>query len=208
VKNAGLATVDFQVDFRRYVDAEDFARVSMGIIALQQQLTNLSWWMFSLGRSNDVNSPFFKSKGGRWQAHCVAGANGSAWLSALGWHGIASLAPEESLMNSIVHQNGGYSFVDSLRLNNIRRLVFCGLGTEYGIRSTVLEALKAGFKVDVVTDLCAAYNMNNENEGIDAILDMEDAGARLLTSSEVVHGVARPVEKVYDEDDGRDNDDR
>ncbi|VZH85936.1 cysteine hydrolase family protein [Corynebacterium rouxii] len=55
----------------------------------------------------------------------------------------------------------GTKLGDWLRANTIERLDVVGLGTELGIRSTVLDALAQGFDVHVHKKLCAAVSDDN-----------------------------------------------
>ena len=52
----------------------------------------------------------------------------------------------------------------------------CGLATDYCVRSTVLDAVEAGFAVRVLTDLCAGVA---EDTSRSALAEMKKAGATL-----------------------------
>jgi len=124
MKGTGLVVVDFQVDFRRYVSMDAFNRLHQGIPALQQAVIGMSWWTFTTMRANRRDAPFFKSRGGSWWDHCVIGTNGIDSYTPAGWVSEMSSPPQESLMKSVVHQDGGRYLVDSLRRNSVKRLVF------------------------------------------------------------------------------------
>jgi nicotinamidase/pyrazinamidase len=62
-----------------------------------------------------------------------------------------------------------------------------GLATDYCVRATVLDGLKAGYDVYAVTDAMRAVNVNPD-DGAKALEEMALSGARLVTSDEVLQG--------------------
>lgn len=65
------------------------------------------------------------------------------------------------------------------------RIFVVGLATDYCVKATVLDGLKLGFEVYVVTDAIAAVNVN-PGDGERALQEMEDAGAQLCTSGDII----------------------
>lgn len=68
------------------------------------------------------------------------------------------------------------------------RVFLCGLGLEDAVRATGLDLLKLGFLVVLLADACIAYN-KKPDDGLDAVLDLEDAGARVFTTNDIIAGV-------------------
>ena len=66
-----------------------------------------------------------------------------------------------------------------------KRLFVCGLATDYCVKFTVLDAIKEGFEVVLVTDACRGVNQN-EGDVDQAVYAMIDAGATVVTSDELL----------------------
>lgn len=67
-----------------------------------------------------------------------------------------------------------------LREHGIEELVVMGLATDYCVKFTVLDALKLGFVVNVITDGCRGVNLNAQDSA-QAFMDMAAEGATLYT---------------------------
>lgn len=92
----------------------------------------------------------FAAQGGPWPEHCVAGTEGSELHPGL----------DTALVDVVVDKGTeagteGYSGFDGtdlaslLRDRGIDRVTIAGLATDYCVRATALDALKAGFSVTV-----------------------------------------------------------
>ena len=68
---------------------------------------------------------------------------------------------------------------DRLRALGITDLDVAGIATDYCVRATVLDALKEGFRVRLLTDLVAGVAPDSSAA---AITEMTAAGAVLTTS--------------------------
>ncbi|MGH1338965.1 MAG: isochorismatase family protein [Aureispira sp.] len=64
--------------------------------------------------------------------------------------------------------------------HQITHLVLGGFLTEFSVQQTALDALKLGYQVTVVKSLCAAANLDSENDGTQALEALERAGVILL----------------------------
>ena len=121
----------------------------------------------------------FAAQGGPWPAHCVAGTDGAELHPAL----------ELSRIDLIVDKGqdpdtDGYSaFEDTglesaLRERGVDEITVCGLATDYCVKNTVLDALKADFRVTV--DQSAVRGVEVEHGDTERALDaMRAAGAKL-----------------------------
>jgi nicotinamidase/pyrazinamidase len=96
----------------------------------------------------------FRSEGGPWPMHCVAGSYGAEIM--------APLAPEKADMvtrKGTTVEGAGYSGFDStplaqqLKSLGVQEVAVCGVATEYCVRATALDGASAGFRVAVLTDL-------------------------------------------------------
>lgn len=71
-----------------------------------------------------------------------------------------------------------------LRKLGVGRIFVTGLATDYCVKATVLDGLKLGFEVYVVTDAVAAVNVK-KGDGKRALEEMVVAGAKLCKSKDI-----------------------
>jgi nicotinamidase/pyrazinamidase len=111
-----------------------------------------------------------------WPAHCVAGTPG------------AELRPEVARLPAGVFDKGQHSAAYSgfegrdeqgrnldqvLKTRGIEDVDVVGIATDYCVRATALDALGAGFRVRVLSDLCAAVDPAGGERALD---EMRSAG--------------------------------
>lgn len=105
-----------------------------------------------------LNSKHFKGNGGAWPPHCVQNTPGAAFHPYL-------RLPEGTIVVSkgMSDWDEGYSAMEGvtgngtqltmlLRSMSLDRLYVGGLATDYCVKETVLQALKEGFAVTLLTD--------------------------------------------------------
>jgi nicotinamidase/pyrazinamidase len=115
-----------------------------------------------------------------WPAHCVAGTPG------------AELRPEIARLPAAVfdkgrhsaaysgfegHDEQGRSLDQVLGARGVEDLDVVGIATDYCVRATALDALGAGFRVRVLSDLCAAVDPAGGQRALD---EMRSAGCTVL----------------------------
>lgn len=122
-----------------------------------------------------------------WPDHCVQQSEGAQLHPLLNRAGI----------NEIVHKGenpaiDSYSaFFDNghrqktalddwLRAHAITEITVLGLATDYCVKFTVLDALKLGYQVNVITDGCRGVNLHAQDSA-QAFMDMAADGATLYT---------------------------
>ena len=130
------------------------------------------------------STPHFAKDGGIWPVHCVAGTWG------------AELHPDLDVTGPVVRKgtNGedGYSGFSMrhpvsgetmstdleglLRERDIKRVVVCGLATDWCVNATALDAIELGFETIVLGDAVAAVNLK-PGDGARAIGELSAAGA-------------------------------
>ena len=105
----------------------------------------------------------FKEQGGIWPSHCVAGTHGGEIH-----HDLQPYVNEELTFDKgcdrATEQYSGYDGVNNagqslgevLELLDATDVYVCGIATEYCVRNTCEDLLKAGFKVHLLKD-CLAY---------------------------------------------------
>jgi nicotinamidase/pyrazinamidase len=147
----------------------------------------------------EITTHFKAYGGGEWPPHCVQGTAGAEFHPQL-----------ELPSNVIVISKGevaerpGYSafegrtpdgrtLADDLRARAIDTLYVAGIATDYCVKQTVLDALREGFGVTVLTDAVSGIDVR-PGDAERAVADMRAAGARV--SDSVVHGARRALRVV------------
>lgn len=128
----------------------------------------------------------FAAYGGKWPVHCVQNTPGAAFHPEL-------KLPEGTIIISkgTSEQDDGYSafeghteqgktLLEILRERGVRRLIVGGLATDYCVRASVLDALKHGFEVIVLTDAVRGVDVE-PGDSERALQAMQAAGATLTT---------------------------
>jgi len=137
----------------------------------------------------------FKEFGGVWPSHCIQESPGAAFHPALRLpQGTVVVSkgsdPDSDAYSAFDGRSAdGKSLTDILARLHVRRLYIGGLATDYCVRSSVLDARKAGLEVTVLTDAIVGVNMV-EGDCERAVAEMERVGAVFRTTDEVVAGAA------------------
>ena len=126
----------------------------------------------------------FKDFGGIWPAHCVAGTRGGERHEKLLPFVNEDLTFDKGCDRAVEQYSGfdgrnpaGQPLGEVLSLMDIKTVYVCGIATEYGVRSTCEDLLKAGFKVQLLKD-CLAYV--NEEGHRKALEEMAAEGIELV----------------------------
>jgi nicotinamidase/pyrazinamidase len=188
LKTAALVLVDIQNDF-----------CPGGALAVQEgdrivEVVNRVMELFPLVIStvdwHPANHISFREQGGPWPPHCVQGTKGAELHPALRTDRIShefrkASSPDKDAYSEFEGvDEAGRTLDQTLRRRGVRSLFVAGLATDYCVRATVLDGLKYGFEVYVITDAVRAVNVN-PGDGAKALAEMEAAGARLLDSEEL-----------------------
>jgi nicotinamidase/pyrazinamidase len=126
----------------------------------------------------------FVQFGGAWPAHCVQGTPGAEYHPDLKLppgtvHVVKGMGAEEDAYSVFQGRDeSGRSLSSLLGDHNIRKLYVGGLATDYCVRHTVLDALRAGFEVVVLEDAIRGVNVQ-PGDADRAIEEMRSAGAVL-----------------------------
>jgi nicotinamidase/pyrazinamidase len=125
----------------------------------------------------------FQAQGGPWPPHCITGTEGAAFAKTLELPDPTLVISKATRLDKDAYS--GFEATDlGARLLNlgIHSVFVGGLATDYCVMNTVLDALKAGFRVVVLRDAIRAVDVH-PGDGDRAIKLMEDNGA-LLASAE------------------------
>jgi nicotinamidase/pyrazinamidase len=122
----------------------------------------------------------FVKSGGKWPMHCVQETSGSELAYGLEIRKGEYVVTKGTNLNydsySAFFDDGGAKtgLTQLLKKLNIDELDIVGLATDYCVRFTVLDALKEGFKVNVILAGCRGIDPDSI---ADATMAMKDAGA-------------------------------
>ncbi|HEX5822829.1 MAG TPA: isochorismatase family protein [Candidatus Limnocylindrales bacterium] len=133
------------------------------------------------------STPHFAKDGGTWPVHCVGGT----WGAELHPHVDAGAARDAPRIRKGVNGEDGYSGFTMrdpetgettptelealLREAGTRRVVACGLATDYCVQATALDAVRLGFETAVLLDAIRPVDLVR-GDGERAIAAMTTAG--------------------------------
>jgi nicotinamidase/pyrazinamidase len=126
-----------------------------------------------------------------WPIHCVHGTPGADFSSKL----------RSDLFNKIFRKGtdpgiDSYSgFFDNgrrrstglddyLRDRNVDRLFVCGLATDYCVKFTALDGVRAGFQTTLIVDACRGVDIR-AGDSAAAVNEMRAAGVSIAESAEI-----------------------
>ncbi|EPC01116.1 hypothetical protein L861_11115 [Litchfieldella anticariensis FP35 = DSM 16096] len=120
----------------------------------------------------------FDSQGGPWPVHCVQDTPGAAFLPELQF-------PEDTVKVSkgTAFDRDAYSAFDDtglagfLQRRGVSRVVVCGLAMDVCVRATTLDALKAGFTTQLLTELTEAVAPDQRQVCVD---ELRQAGCEVV----------------------------
>ena len=133
----------------------------------------------------------FNSGGGPWPPHCIQGSRGAEFHPDLKLPAdtvivSAGMGPDEDGYSGFLGvDDRGVTLVDLLRQRGVERIFVGGLATDYCVKHTVLDGLKEGFKVVLLTDSTRGVNLN-PGDSERAIAEMAQAGAEVTSNLQQV----------------------
>ncbi|MDP6581593.1 MAG: nicotinamidase [Vicinamibacterales bacterium] len=136
------------------------------------------------------DSRHFLAGGGSWPVHCVAGSRGAQFHPDLrlpdGTEIVSTGTEADSDGYSAFEGtlDDGTPLAEDLRRRGITHMVAGGLATDYCVRHSVLDAIRGGWRVTLVTDAIAAVDLK-PGDGAHALEEMRTAGAELCRSADL-----------------------
>jgi nicotinamidase/pyrazinamidase len=135
-------------------------------------------------KSRDWHPPttkHFADYGGVWPVHCVQNTKGAEFHPAL------RDDPRITVISKGLGDTDCYSafdetdLLDQLHKQNVEEVLIGGLATDYCVKSTVLDALRHGFKVKALKNAMRAVDVQ-PGDGERAIEEMRTAGAAIVST--------------------------
>jgi nicotinamidase/pyrazinamidase len=130
------------------------------------------------------NTSHFTSYGGQWPIHCVRGTKGAEFHPGLELPRQATIITKGDSTDRAGysafegHTDDAKALLADLQKRQIGRLYVGGLATDYCVKHSVLDALKAGLQVTVLEDAIAGVDVQ-PGDSAAAIEEMRRAGARV-----------------------------
>lgn len=126
-----------------------------------------------------------------WPDHCVQDSFGAEFVNTLDKSKITKVFTKGS--DESVDSYSGFfdnnhkndtGLNNYLKSKNVDELYVTGLATDYCVKFTVLDALKLGYKTNVVVDAVRGVDLN-QGDVDKALKEMHDAGANIVQSSDI-----------------------
>jgi nicotinamidase/pyrazinamidase len=185
-RRAALLVVDVQMDFcpGGALPVPDGDQV----VPILNRYIELFWKrgnpIFASRDWHPLNSQHFHSSGGKWPVHCIQGSLGAHFHSEL----ILPMGTVVVSKGMAIYDNG-YSALQGLTENGtplamllrrmeLDRLYVGGLATDYCVKESVLDALREGFGVTLLTDAIRGVDLER-GDSERAVAKMVAAGAEL-----------------------------
>ena len=134
-----------------------------------------------------LKTAHFKNYGGVWPEHCVQDTAGAVFHSdlQLGSDVVVvskgAAADDDSYSGFDGKDDAGTPLAELLREWGVQRIFVGGLATDYCVKHTVIDGLKAGFAVVLLGDAIRGVNLTPDDSE-KALGEMRAAGAVLLAS--------------------------
>lgn len=126
-----------------------------------------------------------------WPVHCTQGSKGAEFVDSLDTSKFTKVFQKgtnrEIDSYSGFFDNDGKSSTglgEYLKELQVEEVSVLGLATDYCVKFTVMDALKLGFKTNLVLDACRGVNLSPDDVE-KAVSDMKNAGAKIVTSKEL-----------------------
>jgi nicotinamidase/pyrazinamidase len=136
-------------------------------------------------KSRDWHPPrtkHFRAYGGTWPIHCVQNTPGAEFhpnlIDDIHIRVVSKGLGDEDTYSAF----DGTDLALQLERLGVKEVWIGGLATDYCVKNTVLDALKAGFQVKALRDAMRAVELN-PGDGEKAIAEMEAAGAAIINSA-------------------------
>jgi len=117
-----------------------------------------------------------------WPVHCVAGTAGAAFHPALDVAPIGAVFAKGAYQAAYSGFEGaepsGAGLADWLRAREVTEVDVVGIATDYCVRATALDAVRAGFATTVLTELTAGVAPESTTAALD---ELRAAGVIIIT---------------------------
>jgi len=182
-----LLVIDMQVDFLPggALGVPNGDEVLAPVNRLLRLFSNQGLPIFASRDWHPENHCSFAARGGPWPPHCVAGTPGAAFSGQLDLPAGAMVVSKADSADADAYSAfNGTNLAAQLREREVRRVVVCGLATDYCVLNTVIDAREHGFEVLVVPEAMRAVDVA-QGDGERAMARMAGLGAESVTLDEL-----------------------
>jgi nicotinamidase/pyrazinamidase len=175
-----LLVIDMQVDFLPggKLGVPDGDAVLAPINRLLRLFASRGLPIYASRDWHPENHCSFHARGGPWPPHCVAGTPGAAFSDQLDLPAGAIVVSKADTADADAYSAfNGTELAARLRARGVRRLVVCGLATDYCVLNTVVDARENEFEVVIVPQAMRAVDVA-PGDGARALARMTGLGAR------------------------------
>ncbi|HEV2225898.1 MAG TPA: nicotinamidase [Nitrososphaerales archaeon] len=128
----------------------------------------------------------FREQGGIWPPHCIQGTIGAGFHPDLFIPRGATIINKGDKPNAEAYSGfQGTDLESRLKKAGVGEIFLGGLATDYCVKESCHDALRAGFKVNVLKDCVKAVNVESGDDSR-ALREMGRAGAKLTTSQNAI----------------------
>ena len=121
----------------------------------------------------------FEAYGGTWPVHCVRGTRGAEFHPDLTDDARVRVVSKGLGDEDNYSAFDGTTLAEDLRREGVGEVWVGGLATDYCVKNTVLDALRAGFSVRALSDAMRAVNLRPGDDAR-AVEEMRSAGAEVF----------------------------
>jgi nicotinamidase/pyrazinamidase len=187
-KNNALLIIDVQNDF--CPDGKLAVPEGDAIVPMLNKYISIfarnQWPIFASRDWHPKKSAHFQEFGGQWPEHCVQDTSGAKFHPVLRLPQDAiilskGMDPDKDSYSAFqTIDSRGNDFSHLLNSFSIKELFVGGLATDYCVKWSVLDALKFGFKVTLLTDAIKGVDLKPKDSEA-AIEEMVKLGAKKMT---------------------------
>jgi nicotinamidase/pyrazinamidase len=190
---AGLLIVDVQNDFcpGGALAVKNGDKVVPRLNKTIAAFTKASLPIFFTRDWHPPNHISFKEQGGIWPPHCVHGTTGADFHPDLFIPRGATIISKGDKPSKEAYSGFQGTDLDSrLKKAGVGEIFLGGLATDYCVRESCLDAIRAGFAVNVLRNCVKAVNLK-PSDGARVLREMREAGAKLTTSQAAIKRLSR-----------------
>lgn len=191
-KNDALIVVDVQRDFcpGGALAVPEGDKIVPVLNAYIERFEKQGLTVFATRDWHPKNHKSFKEQGGIWPVHCVQKSAGAEFHPDLKLPQKAKVISKATKAKEEAYSGfQGTNLKDYLKKKKIKRIFVGGLATDYCVKNTVLDGLKAGFTTILLVDAIKGVELNpgDSEKAIDAMLS---AGAVGIEINEIAYSSA------------------
>jgi nicotinamidase/pyrazinamidase len=187
-RDSALLIVDVQNDFcpGGALGVPDGDRVTIPLSRAAERFREAGLPVFASRDWHPAVTRHFSDYGGIWPPHCVQGSRGADFHPDLrlpaGTVIISKgIDPDRDSYSAFEGTRDDGAILEScLALRGVGHIYIGGLATDYCVRSSALDAVRAGLVVTVLTDCVAGVELK-PGDSVRALEEMARAGVRFAT---------------------------